>query len=512
MTDPSPVPAGFRPGGVPRHANGIPARTRALPGRHFWTLLSSGRGIDVSATAQLRRRTALTRKVHAPRSQRTGIAVTLRTRFLLPGIAASALFAAGGVLAATSASAAPAPGSVDTSFGTNGTATTDVTTILGADTNVNSAVVQPNGDIVFSHPGGLIRELPTGKLDPSFGSGGSAAAAGVQSIGASSTTVALQPDGKIIWAGAGAAPNGAMEWEIARFNANGTLDTSFGQGGVVKAQFFTSPTTQDDEQPTGVLVQPNGGILVSGFASQGGGPHGAAVLSGNALVRYNPNGTLDTSFGTGGEVLTGDFGPGVTVISSNLAFTSGELGLDASGDIFVVPGSNNAGAEAELSSSGQLDPAVSAATITAASAPAVLANGQYEQANAVAIAKHVEGIKVGLFNAGGALESASSPLKLAGIPGGRLPGGQTLVGAFSGGTSLVDGAGPELVALNPADGSADTAFGDDGVATSSLPGNEAVEEVVQVITESNGQILVATETTDNGSNGDQQISLTLFNG
>ena len=90
---------------------------------------------------------------------------------------------------------------------------------------------------------GVARYLPTGKLDTTFGTGGLASAGYVG--GESGTGVALQPDGKIIWVGSQGNPSfpagGTFGFAVARFNANGSLDTSFGSGGQAGVEFFAPP-------------------------------------------------------------------------------------------------------------------------------------------------------------------------------------------------------------------------------------------------------------------------------
>ncbi len=87
---------------------------------------------------------------------------------------------------------------------------------------------------------GVARHLPTRKLDTTFGTGGLASAGYVG--GESGTGVALQPDGKIIWVGSQGNPSfpagGTFGFAVARFNANGSLDTSFGSGGQAGVAFF----------------------------------------------------------------------------------------------------------------------------------------------------------------------------------------------------------------------------------------------------------------------------------
>ena len=113
------------------------------------------------------------------------------------------------------------------------------------------------------------------------------------------TAPALQPDGKIIWVGSQGNPSfpagGTFSFAVARFNANGTLDTSFGTGGQASVEFFAPPMQGAQEFARAVLVQPDGKILVAGSARQG--QIRFAPIQG-ALARFNANGTLDTSFGT----------------------------------------------------------------------------------------------------------------------------------------------------------------------------------------------------------------------
>jgi len=118
-----------------------------------------------------------------------------------------------------------------------------------------------------------------GNLDRSFGIGGIVHT----SIGegdAVAHSVAIQSDEKIILCGESII-NSQLVFTLVRYNTNGTLDTTFGQGGIV--------TTFIAEGSGGrsVLVQPDNKIVVGG---------------GSALARYNENGSLDETFGTGGIV------------------------------------------------------------------------------------------------------------------------------------------------------------------------------------------------------------------
>src|SRR5262245_10034422 len=87
--------------------------------------------------------------------------------------------------------------------------------------------------------------LSAGQLDTTFGSGGLVTTNFAKKSGDYSSAVAVQTDGKIIVAGEGAGlikNQGGWYFELARYNPNGTLDTSFGSGGKVWTQFSSSNT------------------------------------------------------------------------------------------------------------------------------------------------------------------------------------------------------------------------------------------------------------------------------
>jgi uncharacterized delta-60 repeat protein len=160
------------------------------------------------------------------------------------------------ILVKAQAGAASTPGSLDPTFGNGGK-------VLAPGGGATDAILQPNGDIVVSTGSGVARFLPTGKLDATFGGGGLASAGFAG--GESRTGVALQADGKIIWAGSQGNPGfpagGTFAFAVARFNANGSLDTSFGTGGQASVEFFAPPMEGAQEFARAVLVQPDGKIL-----------------------------------------------------------------------------------------------------------------------------------------------------------------------------------------------------------------------------------------------------------
>jgi uncharacterized delta-60 repeat protein len=136
----------------------------------------------------------------------------------------------------------------------------------------------------------LARYNADGTLDASFGAGGKV----TTTFGSGSdfaNAAVLQPDGKLVVVGytyvGGVA--GQSYFALARYRTDGSLDSSFGSGGRVTTDFGPGGGTA-----WAAALQPDGKILAAGT-----GPGGTF-----ALVRYNPNGTLDPSFGTGGTLTT----------------------------------------------------------------------------------------------------------------------------------------------------------------------------------------------------------------
>ncbi len=155
---------------------------------------------------------------------------------------------------------------------------------------VGSASRDPNGDADFA----LARYLPDGSLDSSFGDNGHvftpAGSADTAPNQGSFNVVALQEDGKILAAGY-AALDATGQYTpgmvLARYNPDGSLDTSFGTEGFVQAEPGTGSVT-------GLELQSDGKMVVS----RDGWSADERVLS-----LYTADGQLDTSFGMGGVVV-----------------------------------------------------------------------------------------------------------------------------------------------------------------------------------------------------------------
>jgi uncharacterized delta-60 repeat protein len=131
--------------------------------------------------------------------------------------------------------------------------------------------------------------LNAGALDPTFGNGGLAVAP-IRGNGLGNTAVVVQPDGKIVAGGGSGAP-GYNEFALVRYNANGSLDTAFGNNGVVLTSVGSTTSYLE-----GLAIDGSGNIVAVGSSLVSPGEF--------AVARYLPNGVLDATFGSGGIVLT----------------------------------------------------------------------------------------------------------------------------------------------------------------------------------------------------------------
>ena len=247
--------------------------------------------------------------------------------------------------AASPTTPAPVPaGSLDTSFGTNGTLQLDVAG--GAIESCATAVASdPSGKVlVAGEVGGrlvvqdgvisrgiteamdfaLVRLELNGSLDTGFGTNGKVTTD--ISAGDAAFAIVRQPDGRILLAGASNV-SGSTQSDVAlvRYDSNGSLDTSFGVGGKVRTDFGGA------DRAYGVALQADQKIVVAGPI---GGSFGVA--------RYNPDGSIDTLFGSGGRV----------TISSGTAYA---VSIQPDQKIVVAGGSSCDFAAARLNQDGSFD-------------------------------------------------------------------------------------------------------------------------------------------------------------
>ncbi len=199
-------------------------------------------------------------------------------------------------------------GSLDAGFGSGGTVITGFGT--KTDDSGRGVAIDSQGRIVVvgltfdgadfaTENFAIARYTPDGTLDTSFNGTGKV----TQPIGTradNAGAVAIDAQDRIVVAGVsdtGSNSNPNNDFALARFNPNGSLDTSFNGSGKVITSFGTG-----SDAASAVAIDAQGRIVVAGKASNG-------TENDFALARYNPNGTLDTTFNATGKAVTA-FTPG----------------------------------------------------------------------------------------------------------------------------------------------------------------------------------------------------------
>jgi len=209
-------------------------------------------------------------------------------------------------------------GALDTSFGSGGYVTFSNSFGVGS---FFALTLQPDGKIVAAEAGSLqvVRVLPNGTFDQSFGAAG--ATTPIQNVVCTSGSLVLQPNGEILVAYIGGdVPGGMIE-----FTSGGQLDTSFGNKG------FAALTQQNPNGPfLGTALTSDGHILVANLRQVSFQPISYPYFPDpyvndppSWLVRYNSNGTLDTTFGVNGYVPTFPSEAMVQQTNGNILFAGG---------------------------------------------------------------------------------------------------------------------------------------------------------------------------------------------
>jgi uncharacterized delta-60 repeat protein len=216
-------------------------------------------------------------------------------------------------------------GTLDNTFDSDGKV---MTVYEGYESDVESLAIQSDGKIiaagtVFNHGSysqfGLARYLIDGSLDPTFGIGGKVVGGFLQSK-MSLNSIVLQPDNKILVAGIIYNNYSDSQFVLVRYNTNGTLDTTFGVGGIVIMNSVNIKT---------LTLQSDGKIIAAGFL------FGNSSMKESLLIRYNKDGTLDTGFGVNGIATSSigieNFGNDIVLQSDGKILLSGAL-YNNSGD------------------------------------------------------------------------------------------------------------------------------------------------------------------------------------
>jgi uncharacterized delta-60 repeat protein len=200
---------------------------------------------------------------------------------MLGALAAVALTA---VIVLPTGTATASPGALDPTLAHRGM----VAVPFGELAYANAAAVQPNGRIVTAAQGQLAngklvllstRMLPDGRLDPSYGDHG------VVTVNIGGTggggALTIEPNGEILIVGGGRS-HGPLGFAAVLLHPDGSLDTSFGHGGIATAPIGAAAIA------TAVSVEQDGKIVLGGLAFKSGNQF--------AVARLNPDGSVDGTF------------------------------------------------------------------------------------------------------------------------------------------------------------------------------------------------------------------------
>ncbi len=287
-------------------------------------------------------------------------------------------------------------GSLDSTFGTNGTTTNyfsggglHLTAYIDC---VNSVAIQSDGKIVaagYSTGGSqgsafsLARYNTNGSLDNTFGTNGTTTnyvymwLRGGNSPEDWASSIAIQSDGEIVAAGGSKDANNHYAFALARYNSDGSVDNTF-----VGQEFCLNGTTRNNinggdgtyDAANSVAMQSNGKIVAAGYS------HGGSGYA-FALARYNTDGSLDNTFGTNGTTRNAISGGDGT---DDEAFS---VGIQSDGKIVAVGFSHGspgyAFALARYNTDGSLDNTfgINGSTINCING----GNGEDDRANSVAV-------------------------------------------------------------------------------------------------------------------------------
>jgi uncharacterized delta-60 repeat protein len=401
-------------------------------------------------------------------SQSHGLFRKSRVRARGPVIASTLLLGVGIALAA--------PGDLDPGFNGSGLLSLN---IGNQGSSANAVVQQSDGKLVLAGYGTLnsadhadfvaVRVTADGTLDGSFSTDGVARAnfGDIPVFGGSydfARAVIQQTDGKLVLAGTTAQIFDTDDIALARFNADGTLDSTFGDGGLARLDIGST-----NDIAFSLIQQDDDKLVIAGAAISGG-------FYRQVFARFNANGTLDTTFGTGGTTLT-NFGEGSGSWANDIAqqpdgklVAIGQVSELASRDFSIV----------RLSENGVLDPLFDGDGILA-----IDFDGNEDVATTVALQADDAIVAAGFTTSAEGRVSAAllrvnadgSPDNSFGIAGKAVidMGGQSLLNSIAvqadgrliaTGTRFgADGGQDMILARFNSDGALDTSYGIDGVAT-----------------------------------------------
>ena len=389
-------------------------------------------------------------------------------------------------------------GSLDPSFDSDGIVTTP---IGSSDAFSRSIAIQTDGKIVvagYSDNGSqdvfsITRYNTNGSLDSTF-DGDGIVNTPIGTSGNRAHAIAIQPDGKIIAAGYASISGTSNDFALARYNTNGSLDTTFDLDGKVTTAF--GPSTND--RAFSIALQSGGEIVVAGYNT-----NSTTTQRDFAVTRYNSNGSLDTSFDNDGMVSL-SLAPGMDECRTVMIQTDGKIvvagfSFDFSTRVFAVVRFNTNGSLDNsfdndgivTTSIGSNDDAGYAAALQSDGKIVVTGYNHGTTYDFAVIRYNTNGSLDSTFDTDGIVTTsigiaADVPYALAIQNDGKILAAGQIENPLS------DFA---IVRYNP-DGSLDNSFDSDGKVTTNI-GSSISDDIIQTIAlQSDGKIVVAGQTSD----------------
>lgn len=388
----------------------------------------------------------------------------------------------------TSSAVAQLPGDLDITFSTDGFVTTEIQPPSWD--NAMCMALQPDGRILVagtstppqiggSYVLALARYMPDGTLDPSFDSDGKVTTA-IGTMDDALYAIAIQQDGKIVVGGSSFENGSGYLFLVARYNADGSLDSSFNGVGWRIDDIGVGP----EDRIFSIALQADEKIVVAGRASSG-------THEDMALARYNPDGSLDNTFSGDGIIVSSvgsgnDEAYGMVVQPNGRIVIAGFSG-DGTDDDFTL---------ARFDADGALDPSFdSDGIVTTSFGPGIdrafsialqpdgriVAGGMASngpEINFALVRYGTDGDLDLTFSDDGKTINGFSALCFARSPA-LMPDGRITIGGTSGYGFMV--------ALYNADGTPDISFSGDGVQSTSIEDSYGNAVAVQT----DGKILLA---------------------
>jgi uncharacterized delta-60 repeat protein len=396
-------------------------------------------------------------------------------------------------------------GRLDTTFSGDGKITTSI-----GDDSLSDASLQSDGKIIIagtSYVNGsddfaVVQYSQSGSLDTTFGTGGIVTTnIAIRKSTDHARSIAIQQDGKIIIVGE-SDQNRSIDFAVLRYNTNGTLDNTFGTNGKIITDIGND---EEDDIAESVAVQSDGKIVVVGRS-----------IGEFVVVRYNTDGSLDTTFGTGGIVTTSlgtnDSAKSVVIHDGKIIVAGDSYQVD-SRNFAVVRYLDDGRLDTTFDVDGKVTTDIGSNTNESAYSATVQSDGRIIVVGETNQEGEVWDFAVVRYNNNGSLDtsfdddgkvvtatSASNDAALSVV----MQSDDKII--VAGESHQVDSSDFTVVRYNT-NGSLDTSFDSDGIATTKFSDN-ANAYARSVALQSNGRIIVAGGVS---SGGDLHIAIARYN-